>query len=70
MKLPVKSVGSSKPEDMDYKRIGGKKKVLVIGVYPMIILAKARKLVKESIQFYNERRPHLSLNYKMPDEVY
>ncbi len=55
---------------MDYKRIGGKKKVLVIGVYPMIILAKSRKLVKESIQFYNERRPHLSLNYKMPDEVY
>ncbi|WP_369427521.1 integrase core domain-containing protein [Providencia sp. PROV236] len=26
--------------------------------------------VEESIQIYNERRPHLSLNYKTPDEVH
>ncbi|WP_109408837.1 integrase core domain-containing protein [Proteus genomosp. 4] len=63
-------IATKKPKDRDYKRIGGKKKVLAIGIYPMIILAKARKLVRELIQFYNERRPHLSLNYKMPDEVY
>lgn len=33
-------------------------------------LEQARKLVDESIQLYNEKRPHLSLNYKMPDEVH
>ncbi|MBG3018687.1 integrase core domain-containing protein, partial [Proteus vulgaris] len=26
--------------------------------------------VEESIQLYNEKRPHLSLNYKTPDEVH
>ncbi|EEI49357.1 hypothetical protein HMPREF0693_0773 [Proteus mirabilis ATCC 29906] len=29
-----------------------------------------RRLVDESIQIYNERRPHLLLNYKTPDEVH
>nr|WP_157879473.1 IS3 family transposase [Xenorhabdus poinarii] len=33
-------------------------------------LKQARRLVEESIQIYNERRPHLSLNYKTPDEVH
>lgn len=33
-------------------------------------LEQARKLVEESIQLYNEKRPHLSLNYKTPDEVH
>ncbi|MCW2257216.1 transposase InsO family protein [Providencia alcalifaciens] len=33
-------------------------------------LEQARKLVEESIQLYNERRPHLSLNYKTPNEVH
>ncbi|MBV2190423.1 IS3 family transposase [Providencia rettgeri] len=33
-------------------------------------LEQARRLVEESIQIYNERRPHLSLNYKTPDEVH
>lgn len=33
-------------------------------------LEEARKLVEESIQLYNERRPHLSLNYKTPNEVH
>jgi len=30
----------------------------------------AKKLVEESIQIYNEERPHLSLNYETPNEVY
>jgi putative transposase len=30
----------------------------------------AKKLVEESIQIYNEERPHLSLNYQTPNEVY
>lgn len=33
-------------------------------------LEQARKLVEESIQLYNERRPHLSLKYKTPNEVH
>lgn len=33
-------------------------------------LELARKLVEESIQLYNEKRPHLSLNYKTPNEVH
>jgi putative transposase len=27
-------------------------------------------MVAESIRIYNERRPHLSLQYKTPDEVH
>lgn len=33
-------------------------------------LDEARKLVKEAIRIYNEKRPHLSLQYKTPDEVH
>ncbi|WP_409277909.1 IS3 family transposase [Providencia rustigianii] len=33
-------------------------------------LEQARKLVEEAIQLYNEKRPHLSLNYKTPNEVH
>lgn len=33
-------------------------------------IAEARQMVAESIRLYNERRPHLSLQYKTPDEVH
>lgn len=33
-------------------------------------LNEARKMVRESINIYNNRRPHLSLKYKTPDEVH
>lgn len=33
-------------------------------------LEQARRLVEESIDIYNERRPHLLLSYKTPDEVH
>lgn len=33
-------------------------------------LNEARKMVEESIDSYNGRRPHLSLKYKTPDEVH
>lgn len=33
-------------------------------------LDEAKRMVKESIQIYNHRRPHLSLKYKTPDEVH
>ena len=33
-------------------------------------LDEARQMVKESIRIYNEKRPHLSLKYKTPDEVH
>lgn len=33
-------------------------------------LAEARKMVKQSIQIYNQQRPHLSLKYKTPDAVH
>lgn len=33
-------------------------------------IAEAKVMVAESIRIYNERRPHLSLEYKTPDEVH
>jgi len=33
-------------------------------------LAQARKMVTESVQIYNQRRPHQALKYKTPDEVH
>lgn len=33
-------------------------------------IEQARKMVRESVEIYNTRRPHLSLQYKTPDEVH
>lgn len=33
-------------------------------------IEQARKMVKESIEIYNMKRPHLALKYKTPDEVH
>lgn len=33
-------------------------------------IAEAKQMVAESVRIYNERRPHLSLQYKTPDEVH
>lgn len=33
-------------------------------------LNEAKRMVEESIDIYNRRRPHLSLRYKTPDEVH
>jgi transposase InsO family protein len=33
-------------------------------------LAQARELVQEAVRLYNTKRPHLSLQYKTPDEVH
>jgi len=33
-------------------------------------IVQARKMVKESVEIYNTRCPHLSLKYKTPDEVH
>lgn len=33
-------------------------------------LHEARQMVKESVQIYNQYRPHLALKYKTPDEVH
>lgn len=33
-------------------------------------IAEAKQMVAESITTYNQRRPHLSLEYKTPDEVH
>ena len=33
-------------------------------------IAEAKVMVAESIRIYNERRPHMSLKYKTPDEVH
>lgn len=51
------------------ERINGILKMEYLLVKPRN-LEQARMLVEESIQIYNERRPHLSLNYKTPDEVH
>ncbi|WP_259227101.1 MULTISPECIES: integrase core domain-containing protein, partial [Raoultella] len=31
---------------------------------------QARRMVRESVGIYNTQRPHLSLQYKTPDEVH
>ncbi|WP_288986104.1 integrase core domain-containing protein, partial [uncultured Cobetia sp.] len=33
-------------------------------------LMQARKMVRESIDIYNQARPHLALKYKTPDAVH
>jgi putative transposase len=33
-------------------------------------ISSARFMVRDAINIYNSRRPHLALNYKTPDEVY
>lgn len=33
-------------------------------------LDEARRMVNQSVQIYNQRRPHLALQYKTPDEVH
>ena len=33
-------------------------------------LSQARRMVKESVQIYNEERPHLSLKMQTPDAVH
>ena len=51
------------------ERINGILKMEYLLVKPRN-LEQARRLVEESIQIYNEKRPHLSLNYKTPNEVH
>lgn len=33
-------------------------------------IAEARMMIKESVEIYNQERPHLALQYKTPDEVH
>jgi putative transposase len=33
-------------------------------------IEQARKIIKQSVKLYNERRPHLALNYKTPSMVH
>ncbi|PLC04410.1 hypothetical protein CY658_11155, partial [Variovorax sp. RO1] len=33
-------------------------------------LAQAARMVRQSVQIYNQERPHLSLELKTPDEVH
>ncbi|MGI2102308.1 integrase core domain-containing protein, partial [Shewanella oncorhynchi] len=33
-------------------------------------LQEARQMVEEAVAIYNQRRPHLALKYKTPDEVH
>ncbi|MFH4387429.1 integrase core domain-containing protein, partial [Vibrio alginolyticus] len=33
-------------------------------------LKEARTMVAESVDIYNQMRPHTALKYKMPDEVH
>ena len=51
------------------ERINGILKMEYLLVKPEDIV-QARKMVRESVEIYNTRRPHLSLKYKTPDEVH
>lgn len=33
-------------------------------------LAEARKMVQQSVDIYNKKRPHIALKYKTPDEIH
>ena len=52
------------------ERINGilKQEFMLAKTFPDIMTA--RKAVKEAIRIYNEKRPHMSLGYKTPDQVY
>ena len=51
------------------ERVNGILKMEYLLVRPEDIV-QARKMVRESVETYNTRRPHLSLKYKTPDEVH
>lgn len=51
------------------ERVNGILKLEYLLVKPEDI-GQARKMVRESVEIYNTRRPHLSLKYKTPDEVH
>lgn len=51
------------------ERVNGILKMEYLLVRPEDIV-QARKMVRESVEIYNTRRPHLSLKYKTPDEVH
>ena len=51
------------------ERVNGILKMEYLLVKPEDIV-QARKMVMESVEIYNTRRPHLSLKYKTPDEVH
>ncbi|WP_425511039.1 IS3 family transposase [Yersinia canariae] len=51
------------------ERVNGILKMEYLVVKPEDIV-QARKMVRESVEIYNTRRPHLSLQYKTPDEVH
>ncbi|WP_164925977.1 IS3 family transposase [Yersinia enterocolitica] len=51
------------------ERVNGILKLEYLLVKPKDI-GQARKMVRESVEIYNTRRPHLSLKYKTPDEVH
>ena len=52
------------------ERINGilKQEFMLDKTFPDIMTA--RKAVKEAIRIYNEKRPHMSLGYKTPEQVY
>jgi transposase InsO family protein len=33
-------------------------------------IEEAKKMVKQSIDIYNQKRPHTALKYKTPDEIH
>lgn len=51
------------------ERINGILKTEYLLVKPEDI-EQARKMVRESVEIYNTQRPHMSLQYKTPDEVH
>lgn len=52
------------------ERVNGilKQEFMLDKTFPDILTA--RKAVKEAIRIYNEKRPHMSLGYKTPEQVY
>jgi transposase InsO family protein len=52
------------------ERVNGilKQEFMLDKTFPDIMTA--RKAVKEDIRIYNEKRPHMSLGYKTPEQVY
>jgi transposase InsO family protein len=69
--IKISMSGQANPyENAVAERVNGilKQEFMLNKTFPDI--KTARKAVKEAIKIYNEQRPHMSLGYKTPEQVY
>ena len=52
------------------ERINGIMKQEYLGTYQVDNIKDAKTLLKEVVELYNAQRPHMSIGYATPNEVY